>query len=149
VRLFEERDRDVVRPRLERNARGEARVHGITGRRRVVARRRNLLVAPERREVHALPIDANLELMRVLEPAHRSEIRPEQLHLELIVAVERCHVMNQDPADRSKWETFDVLVLRGVLPDAEDFARRRRVRIAQRERADPLCGRQITFEEHR
>ena len=47
------------------------------------------LVAAERREVHADAVDRDLQLLRILEPAHRPEVGPEQLDLELILAVER------------------------------------------------------------
>ena len=79
----------VVRTGLERHARREPAVDGVARRRRVVARRRDLLVAAERGQVHALAVHADLELVRILEPAHRPEVGAEQPDLELVLAVER------------------------------------------------------------
>jgi hypothetical protein len=148
VRLLQERNRDVARPRLERHAGGEPAVHVVAGRRGVVARRGNLLVAAERRQVHALTVHRDLELLLVLEAAHRAEVGAEQPDLELILAVERQRQVERLPADGADRHPFDVAILRRVLADAEHFAHRRQLGIAERERGDAFRRRQIAFEQH-
>ena len=149
VGLLDERDGDRARTSLERHARGEAAVHRVAGRRRVVARRGHLLVAAERRQVHALPVHADLELMRILQPAHRPEVGAEQTDLELVLAIERQVGLDLDAAHRAERQAVDLAILRGVLSDAIELADRRRLRIANRQRCDALGGAEVTLEQHR
>ena len=53
------------------------------------------------------------------------------------------------PPIGSERQTLDVAILGLVLPDAEQLADRRRLRIAERERADPLGGVRVAFEQYR
>ena len=149
VSLLEKRDRDVMRSGLHRHPRREAAVHLVAGRRRVVAGCSDLGIAAERRQVDPRTVDRNLELVRILETPHRAQVRSEQLHLELVLAVERQRRVDQDAADGAERESFDVLILRRVLSHAEHFAGRRGGRIAKGERADAFRSVQITLEEHR
>ena len=108
VRLLEKRDRDVARARLERHANRESLVDLVARRRRVVARGGHVLVAAERREMHAPAVDADLELMRELETAHRAEIGSKQSDLELILAVERDVPPDHETTDSPKGKAFHV-----------------------------------------
>src|SRR5262245_11052737 len=104
VRLLEERDADRPRTGFERHTRGEASVHRIAGRRRIVARCGYLFVAAERRQMHPLTVYADLELMRILQPARRPEVGAEQPDLELIFAVEWQRDVQLDATHRAQRE---------------------------------------------
>ena len=106
--LLDEGHGDASRPRLERHADGESLVDLVAGGRRIVARGGHVAVAAERRHVDALVVDADLELVRILEPAHRAEVGPEQLHLERVLAVERQVALDDEAADGSERQPFDV-----------------------------------------
>jgi hypothetical protein len=146
--LLEERHRDLSWPGAQRHADREALVDLVARCRRIVAGVGDVLVAAERGQVHALAVDADLELMRMLEPAHRAEIRAEQLHLEEVLAVERDVALEHEAADGAERQPLDVPRLRRVLPHAVDLAHRRRLRVANRERADAAGRRQVAFEQH-
>ena len=110
----------------------------------------DLLVAAERGQVHALAVHGDLELVRVLEPAHRPEVGAEQLDLELVLAVERQRRIDQHAADRAERQALDVPVLRRVLPHAVDLAGRRESRGSPTaSAADALGGGQVALEQHR
>ena len=148
MRLLDEGDGNPARAGFERHANGEAIVDLVARGRRVVARGADVAIAAERGQVHPLAVDADLELMRELEPAHRPEVGAEQLHLEGVLAVERDVARNLEPAHRPERQPFDVPRLRRVLAHAIDLAHRRRLRVADRERADAAGCREIALEQH-
>ena len=76
-------------------------------------------------QMDPLAVDGELELVRILEPAHDVQVGAKELHLEDVLAVERKRVATRSAADRAERQTVDVLVLREVLPDAVGFAARR------------------------
>ena len=84
----------------------------------------------------------------ILEATHRAEVGAEQPDLELVFAVER-----QRRAERAVRRPFRAAALRCDDPATRPAARgtlahRRRVRIANRERADALRRGQVTLEQH-
>ena len=114
----------VVRTGLERHAHREAAVHVVAGRRRVLARGGDLLVAAERGEVHALAVHGDLEL--VLDTRARAScprLVRNSLTWNWYSPSSGSVALDQDAADRAERQALDVAILRRVLPDA-DTARR-------------------------
>jgi hypothetical protein len=97
-----------LQPRIERvdHVGGVDRGHGV------------VLRATDGREQHAPAIDCDLELVLLLEPADRAQVRLEQLHLDHILAVERKHVPRGHAAARSERQPVQMLGLRRVAADA-------------------------------
>ena len=88
--------------------------------------------------------------MRILEAAHRPEVGAEQPDLELVLAVERqrraesARPPTVPSGSPSTWRSCDASCrTRNSSPD------RRRLRIADRQRADALGRGQIALEQHR
>ena len=98
--------------------------------------------------MHTRAIDGDLELMRVFETAHRTEIGAEEARLDHVLAIERQRRVREHPADRADRQPFDVPVLRRILPHAERFARHAAVGIADRKRAHLSRSREIALEQH-
>ncbi len=96
-----------------------------------------------------LAVDRELHVVRILEPAHDVQIRPIQLHLEGVLAVERKRMTNLNPADGAKRQAVEVLILRQILSNAVGLAARRDARVADRERADLLGRRQVALLQRR
>ncbi len=119
-----------MRPGGHGHAHAEPRVHGIARVGRLVEQRLEILAAADRRQVDPLPVDRDLDIVRVLESANDVEIRAVQLRLEHVVAVERKRIAHRGPADRAERQPVDVLVLRQILADAEGVAAGRDVGIA-------------------
>ena len=97
-------------------------------------------VAANRRREHAHAVDADLELMRPLEPRHVTHDVLQQDDVEFVGGVEREVVADEDAAARAERQAFDVIGLSAVRRHAVDGAHRRRRRIADREGAD-ACAR--------
>src|SRR5262249_3729598 len=134
---------------LERYTHGEAPIHVVTGGGWVFARVHRFRRAAEGAEVDTFAVDADLELLRIFESAHRSKVRPKELHLEFVLTVEWKSRLDQDAADRAKRQPFDVTVLRLVLSNAVDLAHGRCLQVADRQRADALSCRKIALQQNR
>ena len=99
-----------------------------------------VFVAADRRQEHALAVDADLELVRPLEPRHVADDVLQEDDVEFVGRVEREVVPDEHAAARAERQAFDVIALRAIGRHAVDRADRRRRRVADRERADP-CAR--------
>jgi hypothetical protein len=99
--------------------------------------------------VNAHPIDADLELVRLLEPAHGPQVGAEEPNLKLVLAIERQRALDRESTDRSQRQPLDVARLRRILADAVHVARRRQLRIADGEGGNAIRRREIALEEHR
>ena len=100
-------------------------------------------------EQHALAVDRDLELMRMLEPANRFEIRAQQRDVELVLAVERKEVVHTDAADGAERQPFEVLRLRLIAAGRVRYRARGRGRIAERQRAHAIGGGEVALEQCR
>ena len=149
-RILDERHRHVVRTGLHRHAHAQARVDGVARVGRLVEeRRRDPRVPPIVARYTRRPSIANFDLVRIFEAAHDVQVRPIQLRLEDVVAVERERVADRGPADRAERQAFDVLILREVLADAERVAARGDVGIADGQRRDLRRRRQVALLQRR
>src|SRR5262249_1648828 len=108
--LPDERGRHEPWARLDGHAHEEPGVGGV----RLLRDRAGLAgfgLAADRAEEHTLAVHRDLEVVLVLEPANRLEIRARQRDVKLIVAVERKPVAHADAADRAERKAFEVLAL--------------------------------------
>ncbi len=137
---LKERHRDCVGARREPQPEVRPRVDLVGQRRQVLQAGFEIILPTERDEVHAPAVDAELELMRVLEAAHNAQVRPEHPGLEVVLRIERQRHLGQDAADGADGQPLDVRVLRCVLADPERLGRGSDVPSAHRERRD-LAGR--------
>ena len=64
----------------------------VRRRRRILLQLDEVLVAADRREQNPLAVERDLHLMRILQSAHRAQVRPPQPQLKLVVAVDRKRV---------------------------------------------------------
>ena len=147
-RPLDERDGDRVRAGLERHAERRALLDVVARLRHVLEVGLEVVVAADRRQMHALAVDGEFELMVVFEPAHDAQVRAEQPDREGVLAVERQRRLRENAADGADRQPFDVRVLRRVLADAERLPRRLRFGIADRQRGDLVGRRQIALEQH-
>ena len=148
-RLLDERHADGVRPGGQTHFRPRPRLHIVAGKRRVPERRLEILIAAEGRQVNTRAVHTDLDLMLVLQPAHRTEIGPEQARLDHVLAFERQRDVCEHAADGSDRQPFDVTVLRCVLADAERFTPDAAFWIANGQRTDLSRCREIPLEQHR
>ena len=107
-----------------------------------------LRLAADGGDEDARAVDRDLDLMRMLETADRLEVGAVERQRKVILGVEREVVVDDQAPDRSERKTFDVLVLRSVLPDAVGV-RAWRDRRSDGERADPISSHEIPFEQCR
>ena len=148
-RPLDERHGDRVRAGLERHAERRPLLDVVARLGHVLEVGLEIVVAADRRQVHALAVDRELELMVVFEAAHDAEIGAEQSDPERVLAVERQRRLGQDPADGADRQPFDVRVLRRILANAEGLSRGLGFRIADRQRRDLVRRRQIALEQDR
>ena len=99
-------------------------------------------------QLHALAVDRDLELLARDLTEDGREVPGDALDAECVVAVGRKLVRDQNAAARAERQAFDVVVLRGVRRDFEDFLARC-VHVANREAADLARRRQIRFHQRR
>ena len=83
-----------------------------------------VLLAAHVEGVDTLTVDRIFDLMLVFQPARDAEIRAEHPNRKDIFAVERKSHFRENPADGADRHSFEVNVLRSILPDAERFAAR-------------------------
>ncbi len=60
-------------------------------------------------EEHALAVDGDLELVRMLEPADHFQIVPEERDGEIVLAVERERVLDRKAADGAERKPVEML----------------------------------------
>ena len=145
----QERRRDSVDAGLQRHTDIEALLDLVTRGRGVLHRRLEVRRPAECRQQDTAAIDGDLELMRILEPAHRRGVGAVQLHLQPVLRVERNGRLNGQPAKRPERQAVDVNVLGRVLPHAEDLTGWLDPAIADGQRRNPSRGREIPLEQHR
>ena len=114
-----------VRAGLDGDAETQARFHRVAGRRRFLERRREIGLAADGRDVHPLPVNRVLDLVGILQAAHHAQVGAHQRRLEDVLAVERKRMARERAADGPQRQTFDVLVLRQILPHAIGAGARR------------------------
>src|SRR5690606_39823934 len=93
--------------------------------------------------------DDDLERERMLEAEDVLEVRAEERHGELVLAVEREHMVDPDPADGAERQPVE---MHGLGLIAAHLVRRRpgyRRRIPDRERAHDVGGLEIALEQRR
>ena len=149
VRLLDEGHADGARAGLDRHPHLHPRFDDLDG--VVGTHQRGLVVLgrPHRHQVHALAVHADLDLVRRGQPSDEADVRPPQLGLDHVLAVERKRVANQRAAARAERQSIDVPGLRQVEPDAMRLVGGRAGRIADGRGADLLGGGDVAFEQHR
>ncbi len=145
----DERRADDVWSRGELQLEPAALVNHVAGLRHVDEVGFEIGIAAHPEGVDARAVHRVLDLVRVLEAAHHAEVRPEHLHSELILGVERQRHLREDAADRADRLAFDVGVLRRVLADVKRLGGGAEVGIADRHRADLVRGLHEPLEQHR
>ena len=102
---------------------------------------------PMRGEEYPLAVDGDLELVLVLEPANRLEVRSRQRHVKFVVAIERKGVADADAADRAERQAVELLALRLIAACVVGLGAWRRRRIADGQRAHPVRRGEIPLEQ--
>ena len=118
VRLLDEGDADRARARLDRHPHLHPRLDDLDG--VVGAHQRGLVVLgrADGDQVHALAVDADLDLVRRGQAADEADVGAPQLRLDRVLAVEGKRVANQRAAAGAERQAVDVTGLRQVEPDA-------------------------------
>src|SRR5262249_17307588 len=98
--------------------------------------------------MNAPAVDGVLHFMFVLEAAHDAQVRAEQSNRKEVFAIQRKSDFCKDATDGADRHSFQMDVLRCILPDMERLAARRCVRISDRQRADDTCCPHISFEQY-
>ena len=147
--LLEEGGGHGVPAGLDRQAHAQPRclelVAGVGG---ILLQRNQILVATDAGEQLPLPVNRQLDLMRILEPADRAEVGAIQPHLELVLAVGRKHVLENPAADRAERQSVEMMVLREVLAHRVGGAVGA-PRLAGRQGADPSCRCEVRLQQRR
>ena len=123
LRFLDERHGHDVRAGFHGSAKPQARLHSVSGIRRFLEESFEVFLAADRRDVNALAVNREFDIVWRFKTAHDVEVRPIQLRLEDILAIERKIMEDTRSADRSKRQAFDMLVLRKILTDAHMFHR--------------------------
>jgi hypothetical protein len=118
------------------------------GLRHVRVRREVVLVAAGVRQEHAFSVDGDLDLVRELETGHVADDISQQEDVEVVLAVLRKIVTDEESATRAQRKSFDVIGLLGVRRHAIDPLCERRVG-ADGETADLSRSRQVLLEQGR
>ena len=143
-------DADDVRTGLHRDARAQALVERLFRQRQVRVRQLVVVLAADRRGEHALAVDADLELVRPLEPGHVADDVLQQVDAEVVVGIEREVVVDDDAAARAERQPFDVIALRAIGRHPVHRARpARRVGSPTASAGDLARRRQVLFEQRR
>ena len=125
-------------PRVERRD----HVAGVGGPPSVV------LVAADRRQEHATPVDRELDVVRLEQAADGAEVRLQQTRLEHVLAVERERVARHDAAAGAERQPLHVRRLRCVAAHHVGLsARAEERRVADRQSADLCRRREIPLEQ--
>ena len=136
-------------PALDRQPQADPRVDGVGGVGWLLERGGEVVVSSDRRRVHPPSVDGDFDVVGMLEAAQVAEVGPIQLDLEGVLAVERKHVADQQPADRTQRQSLEMPVLRKILTDPVGVAGRTFAGIANRQRADFFRGGQIALLQRR
>ena len=124
ARLVEESNSDFPRAGLEIDASCGTPFRVVGDNRDVFQGPFEVVIAAEFAEMDALAINGDFQLMGIFESAHGSEIGPEVADGDGVFAVERKIEFCKRPADCSQRQSFNVPVLRSILPDSNRVAGR-------------------------
>ncbi len=145
--LAQKGDADVVRTSLHRHSRAKPAIERLLRQREIRIRQLVVLRATDLGEKHALAVDADLELVRPLQPRHVADDVLQQDDVEFVDGVDGEVVPHQGAAARAERQAFDVILLRPIRRHAIHRANRRRPGIADGKGADLARSRQILLEE--
>ena len=109
--LSKERDADIVWSGLDGDAALQSRVDRIRRRCEVGVGHLVIFFAADRSDEYAFAIDRDFQLMRPFQALHVAHDIAQQENPEVVLAVEREVVMDQESAARAQRQSFDVVVL--------------------------------------
>ena len=139
-----------MRASLQRHPERRARLDIIPGLRHVLQVRLEVLLPADMREVHALAVHRELDLVvGYSRPRTTPRFVRNRSNREGVLAVERQSGLGENAADGAERQAFDVRILRCVLTDSEGLAVRTSLGIADRQRRDFVGRRQISLQQHR
>src|SRR5262249_33980682 len=104
--------------------------------------------APHAEGVNTLSIDGILDLMFVFQSPSDTQIRAKHSHCKGVITIKRKSDLRQNSTHGANRHSFQVNILRSVLPDTECVTRRPDVRIPYGERTDLPSGVHITLQQH-
>ena len=147
-RFIEQRRHERALSRLDVSAHAQPPgLDGIRRRRRIALERDQIVAAADRRQQEAGAVERQLHLVGILETANRTEIGAPHAHLKLVVAVERERVRGQETAHRPERHAVELAALRSILPHRVGGAAGADAWIADRDRADLPCRREVGLQQ--
>ena len=136
-------------PGLDRDARPQPRVDGVLGDAQVGVRHLVVFLAADRRQKHALAVDADFELVRILQTRQVADDVLQQKNAEVVFAVQRKVVVDQNAAARAQRQSLDVLLLVEIRRSLKHQADGSDGRIAHRQARDLVGCRQVLLQQRR
>src|SRR3989475_7534476 len=105
----------------------------------------------DRNRPNRRPVEQQLHLVRLRVPqaVDVSGIAAREVNLDVVLTVLRKIVTNRNPTTRADWESRYMLFLRDVFRDANDVALYRGLHATDRQPADLLRSRDVSFQQSR
>ena len=107
----EERHHHGAGPGLDRDPRPQARVDSVFGDAQVGVRHLVVFLAAHLRQKHALAVDADFELVRIFQARQVADDVLQQKDAEIVFAIQRKIVVDQNAAARAQRQALDVMFL--------------------------------------
>ena len=143
----EKRDHHGAGSGLDRDAGPQPRVDGVLGDAQVGVRHLVVFLAAHLRQKHAPAVDADFQLVRILETGQVADDVLQQKNAEVVFAVQRKVVVDENAAARAQRQAFDVLLLVEIRGSLKHQADRSDGRVAHGQARDLVGRRQVLFDQ--